>query len=536
MSDPGPDDHSPAPDAAPAPRLEGDDRPASSQQDVIDFLLRPGSLGAEPVKRIDTHAAIIFLAGDRAFKLKRAVRYAYLDFSTVEKRQAVCESELALNRRTAPDLYLEVRSVNRLPDGSIGFEDGEPLDWLVVMRRFTEASLLEQVAAHGGLDTPLVRALADEIARFHNTAQVEQVADGAGRVRKVIEGNLGAMAALPKDILPIADCEDLHSTSLAEWLKLTPLLERRASDGHVRHCHGDLHLANICVWHGRPTLFDCLEFDAALATTDVLYDLAFLVMDLCERGYRAQASLLFNRYLDMRDEADGLAAIPLFLSMRAAVRAHVSGTAADAQRSLERRGDHLAKARDYLTAAKSFLHQSPARLVAIGGLSGSGKSTLAGALAPGLGGAPGARWLRTDVIRKRLANVAPEVRLPAQAYGRESNTAVYRRLLDEAQVALAAGSSVIVDGVFADEAERIDVQSLARSKGLEFTGIWLDAPRDTLRDRVAARVGDASDADIAVVEMQLGKDLGEFAGWHRIEAVGTAEAVVTRARAVLGSP
>jgi aminoglycoside phosphotransferase family enzyme/predicted kinase len=507
-----------------------------AQQEVIDFLSRPGILGGDPVERIDTHAAVIFLGGDKAYKLKRAVRYAYLDFSTVEKRKAVCEDELALNRRTAPDLYLEVRSVNRLPDGRVGFGDGVPLDWLVVMRRFAAASLLEQVAAHGGLDTSLVRALADEIARFHDAARVELVGDGAERVRRVIDGNRRSMAALPAGVLSRADCDKLHSASLTEWAKLAPLLERRAHNGHVRHCHGDLHLANICLWRGRPTLFDCLEFDAALATTDVLYDLGFLVMDLCERGYRAQASLLFNRYLDMRDEADGLAAMPLFLSMRAAVRAHVSGMAANAQGTAEKRRDQLDKARDYLTAATSFLRRERARLVAVGGLSGSGKSTLAGALAPVLGAAPGARWLRTDVIRKRLAGVAPEVRLPAQAYGRESNTAVYRRMLDEAGIALAAGRSVIVDGVFADAAERTNVLALAKSVDVEFTGIWLEAPRETLHSRVARRVGDASDADIAVVEHQLGKDLGELADWHRIEAVGTPEAVAARARAVLETP
>ena len=358
------------------------------QQDVIAFLSRPQSYGvAGPVERIDTHAAIIFLAGDRAYKLKRAVRYAYLDFSNVALRKAVCEAELVLNRRTAPELYLELRSVNRLTDGALGFEAGEPVDWLVVMRRFDADCLLEVVAARGGLDAALMRELADRIAAFHEAAEIRHDHDGAGRVRAVIEGNRASMAALPADSLPPQDCAALHARSLAGLERLAELLDRRAVSGHVRHCHGDLHLANICLWQGHPLLFDCLEFDTELATTDVLYDLAFLIMDLWEKGYRAQASLVFNRYLDMREEGDGVATLPLFLSMRAAVRAHVGAMAAALRQADGERVAGLRAARDYLASALAFLEPSPPRLIAIGGLSGSGKSTLAGLLAPDIGGA-----------------------------------------------------------------------------------------------------------------------------------------------------
>ena len=280
------------------------------QQAVIAFLSRPESYGAAgPVERIDTHGAIVFLAGERAYKLKRAVRYSYLDFSDAAKRKAVCEAELALNRRTAPELYLDLRSVNRMADGRLGFGakgdgEGTPVDWLVVMRRFDGANLLAAVAARGDLHAGLVRSLADHIAAFHESAEIRQGGGGAQRVRAVIEGNRASMAALPAGSLPQADCLALHERSMAELERLTDLLDRRAASGHVRHCHGDLHLANICLWQGRPLLFDCLEFDAELATTDVLYDLAFLIMDLWEKGYRAQASLVFNRYLDMRGEGE----------------------------------------------------------------------------------------------------------------------------------------------------------------------------------------------------------------------------------------
>jgi uncharacterized protein len=498
------------------------------QQATIAFLMRPESYGlAGPVERIDTHAAIVFLAGDRAYKLKRAIKYSYLDFSTTAKRKAACEAELALNRRTAAELYLEVRSINRLTDGALSFDEGEAIDWLVVMRRFEADNLLEAVALQGQLDAPLVRELADQIARFHDNAEVEQ-GDGADRVGRVIEGNRATMATLPPASLLPRECSDLHARSIAEWTRLAPLLDQRAAAGHVRHCHGDLHLANICLWRGKPTLFDCLEFDAALATTDVLYDLAFLVMDLWERGFRSQASLLFNRYLDMRDEADGLAAFPLFLSMRSAIRAHVSATAASRQTSGEARRAKLGRAREYLRAARGFLDYPAPRLFAIGGLSGSGKSTLAGALAARIGGAPGARWLRTDVLRKRLAGVAPEAKLPQAAYTPENSATVYARLLDCATRTLATGSWVIVDGVFANSAERAKIAAVAKAAGVGFTGVWLEASPVTLLDRVAARIGDASDADHRVVKRQLDYDLGDLGDWLGINAEGAPDEVLAR--------
>lgn len=504
------------------------------QQATIAFMLRPESYGGvEPVERIDTHAAMIFLVGERAYKLKRAVRYAYLDFSTVKKRRAACEAELRLNRRTAPALYLEVRSINRLADGSLGFCEGEPVDWLVVMNRFDAACLLEAVAARGALSAALVSDLADHIARFHDCAEVVRGGDGAARVRKIIDGNRESMAALEAGVLPQEGCADLHRLSIAALERVASLLDRRARDGHVRHCHGDLHLANICLWEGKPTLFDCLEFDAELATTDVLYDLAFLLMDLWARGLRVQASLLFNRYLDMRDEGDGVAALPLFMSMRAAVRTHVSATAAGREENAARRSEKLQAAQDYLSVALTFFDRRPPRLIAIGGLSGTGKSTLAGGLAAWAGSAPGARWLRTDVLRKLLAGLAPEARLPVEAYTRERSAQVYRRLMEDARTMLAAGQSVIVDGVFADPAERAQIAAVAKEAGATLTGLWLEAPPQMLYDRVARRSGDASDADRSVVERQLDYKLGDLTPWHRLDASRSSDHVLTKARALI---
>ena len=487
------------------------------QSEVIDFLSRGDTYGvSEGVERIDTHAASVFLAEARAYKLKRAVRYPYLDFSTVEKRRQVCEVELQLNRRTAPDLYLEIRAVRRKPDGALSFEEGEPVDWLVVMRRFPAQDLLAAVAERGELNAPLMRELADRIAAFHAEAEIRQ-GGGAEAMRRVIDGNRTSMEQVA-DVLPGEQADALHRRSIALLRELTPLLDRRAREGRVRHCHGDLHLGNICLWHGKPTLFDCLEFDPRLATIDVLYDLAFLLMDLWARGHHYEAALLFNRYLDRTDEEDGIAAVPLFLSMRAAVRAHVEASAAHSRRG----ADRAAK----VAAALAFLEPQEARLVAVGGLSGTGKSTLAAALAARTGGTPGARWLRSDVLRKRLHGVAPETRLPAAAYAAEASGAVYAELLATARRMLKDGRSVVVDAVFARESERQALAAVAREVGVDFTGLWLAAPADLLRERLAQRQNDVSDADGAVLERQLGYDLGDLAGWHSVSAAGSVAEVL----------
>jgi aminoglycoside phosphotransferase family enzyme/predicted kinase len=531
-----------------------------SQQEVIAFLSRAGDAG--PVRRIDTHCAMIFLAGSHAFKLKRAVNLGYLDFSTAAKRHAACAAELVLNRRTAPDLYLALRPLRRAADGTLELGPDVPpevpadalcdsgaldwaaldwaaLDWVVEMRRFPDHALLADLAQRGELTPALLRALADAVARFHEAAEVASQPDGVERIARVIAGNRAAMAALPSGALPQGDCALLGQRWQVALAAHAPLLARRAAQGHVRHCHGDLHLANICLWHGQPTLFDALEFDPDLATTDVLYDLAFLVMDLCKRGLAAAANLVLNRYLDRRpQEQDALPAMGLFLSLRAGIRAHVEALVASHQPNATAARQRSDEARRYLALALAVLEPVPPRLIAIGGLSGSGKSTLAGALAPLAGAAPGARWLRSDVIRKRLAGVDPETRLPPESYTPEASDRVYADMFDEAASLLGLGQTVVVDAVFARHSEREAIARVAADAGVPFTGLWLEAPGAVLAERVSARASapqaDASDADAAVVAHQLGYSLGSLEGWHQLDAGGPPEAILAAARALLG--
>ena len=388
---------------------------ADDQRDVIGFLSTPSSYGAavERVDIIQTHVSLIFLAGDRAYKLKRAIKFPYLDFSSAEQRRIACKAELALNRRTAPDLYLEVRALTRTANGGVGFgTEGRVVDWIVVMRRFDQTALFDELAKTNRLNASLMTELADHIAAFHQAAEPRPDHGGAAALAAVVETNHCCLMAARDAGFASARIVEIRERSLEQLAAVGALLDRRAAAGKVRRCHGDLHLRNVCLFEGKPTLFDCLEFSDELASVDVLYDLAFLLMDLEHRGLADFANLVLNRYLDLTGEDDGLAALPLFLSLRAAIRAHVTAAAMERVTQSAAKPEMAAEARSYLELAAQFLRPRSCRLIAIGGLSGTGKSTLAAALAPCLG----ARVLRSDVIRKRLFGVAPETQLPASAY------------------------------------------------------------------------------------------------------------------------
>jgi len=480
---------------------------SAEQSGTIAFLSHGAAYGSADatVERRETHISVVFLVGDRAFKLKRAVAFSYLDFSTPDLRRTNCEAEVRLGRAMAPSLYLAVHAVTRSGDGSLVLGGaGEAVDWLVEMRRFDEAALFDRMAAEKRLTPQHVRDLADAIATFHAAAEPAPRWGTSNAIQAVI-------ADIVVNLRRASVAPDAEVTAFAAQLETVfavqrPVIERRNREGRVRRCHGDLHLRNICLLDGRPTLFDPIEFSDAIASVDVLYDLAFLLMDLIHRGQGEFAALVFNRYLDVSGDAGGLGLMPLFLAMRAAIRAHVTavGAAADSAPS-------------YFRLAQALLRPMPATLVAIGGVSGTGKTTLAQAIAPSIGRAPGARVLRSDVIRKRLHGLAPQQRLPPTAYDMATNVRVYETLGREATAALHNGQSIVADAVFLHPDERAAIAAIAQQAGATFAGFWLAAPEAVLEERLARRRGDASDADAAVLRFQLAQDPGVI-DWHRLEA------------------
>jgi aminoglycoside phosphotransferase family enzyme/predicted kinase len=492
------------------------------QAEVRAFLADPANLGRPgPVEVIGTHISLIHMAGDRAWKLKRAVRLSYADFSTPELRLACCERELARNRLTAPDHYLAVRRITRTPAGGLTFDGAGPLvDAVVEMLRFDQGALLDALAARGALDRGLITALAVEIAAFHARAPVVPDPPGSAHVAAVLDVNEAALAETC--VFPAAAVRSFNAAFRAGLDRHRVLLDARGRAGRVRLCHGDLHLRNIFLDRGRPVLFDCIEFNDAIATVDVLYDLAFLLMDLRQRGLDGFANLVLNRYLDATGDEDGLPLIPFFMALRAAVRAHVTATRIDTGGDPD--GRLTAEAQAYFAMARQLLAPAPSVVVAIGGLCGSGKSTVAETLAPRIGGGAGARILSSDRLRKALFGVAPETRLPPEAYGPEVALKVYLAITARTGALASAGVTVVADAVFARPDERQAVEAAAQSAGVPFRGVWLELAPEALRARVAARRGGPSDADVAVLERQFGYDLGPM-GWNRIDAEGHPETV-----------
>lgn len=466
--------------------------------------------------------------------MKRAVRYSFLDFSTAARRRRALEAELELNRRTAPMLYRRLVAVRRAPAGGFALEGrGRPVEWLLEMCRFDQAALLDRLAARGELTVATIDALAAEIALFHERADRQPDLGGQAGMRQVIDGNALDLGSLAGRIFARDQVDELNRRTRAELERRSDRLEARRRAGLVRHCHGDLHLGNIVLLERRPVLFDCLEFDPALATIDTFYDLAFLLMDLCHRDLGAHAQRLLSGYLDASWDDGGVALLPLFLSVRAAIRAKVVGFAADLEEDATKHAGEVGAARAYLELALACLAPEPARLVAIGGVSGTGKSTLARALAPTLGRAPGAVLLRSDVVRKKLCGVAPTERLGPEAYEEDVSRRVYETLMARAATLLVAGQAVIVDAVFLDPKDRARVEQVARAHHVAFDGLWLSAPAAVLTGRVATRRGDASDATATVVARQLEVDPGPVT-WRRLDSSEQPDQVAAAARTALG--
>ena len=475
-------------------------------------------------KTIETACAHVFLGPQTAFKMKRHIDLGYADFSTSEKRLWALERELAFNRLSAPDIYRAIRRVTREPGGGYAFDGpGETADFVLEMRRFDENAVL--AANPDVVDGDLADALGRMIAGFHAGAAVRPQG-GWSAIQYTVTSNARLLRQFGGR-LDAARVETLIVATEGELARQTPLLQARSAEGFARRCHGDLHLGNILLENGRPVLFDCIEFNDLLSDLDVQFDLAFLLMDLDFRGRGPAAVRVLSAYLDEAGRSfgdglwSGLAALPLMLSVRAGVRAHVAAHSQD---------DALARA--YVETAIAQLSPPPPVLAAVGGLSGTGKSSFARAIAPGLGPSPGAVVLRTDEVRKRLMNIPPSERLPPEAYRSELYPRSYETLLENAGALLKAGRGVVLDATFVDPALRARAMQLASDCGVPFYGVWLEAPLDLLKSRVAARTGDASDATLATLDDQLARQSPPD-DWIRLD---TSQSVEVAARVWSANP
>ena len=507
-----------------------------SQDAVFALLADPSTHHGAKVTRIDTHGAVVFLTGDRALKVKRAVRFPFLDYSTLDKRKVACEAELRVNRMFAPALYRGVIPITKQSNGELALGgDGEPIEWALDMHRFDERATLDHLADEGSIDDRIADELARSVAAAHSSALAVEADPWIDALEGYIGQNEEAFAEFP-DLFPENEADNLIAASRNAFTMLRPLLRRRGEALLVKRGHGDLHLGNIVLIEGRPVLFDAIEFDPLVASGDVFYDLAFLLMDLIERGLHRAANIVLNRYLaETRrdDDLDALAALPFFMSMRAAIRAKVTAAkrehaAADDKAAIEKR------AKDYFALAAKLIAPPPPMLIAIGGLSGTGKSVLARMLAAETPPSPGAVVLRSDTTRKALFNHPETEKLPDHAYTPVVTAKVYAKINERALRILRAGHSAIADAVFAKAQEREDTMKAATDSGVQFRGLFLTADIGTRIARVGGRVNDASDADVDIARRQAGYDLGTI-DWIEVDASGTPEDTLARAKAALAA-
>ncbi len=484
----------------------------TARLDRLIAALREPARYAHAVGRVEllqTHISCILLAGDYAYKIKKPVNLGFLDFSTLAARRHYCEEELRLNRRTAPALYLDVLAIGGSESAPVIGGGGAAIEYALRMRRFDQDDLLDRMARRGALTPQHIDALARGLAAFH--AEIERAGAGAAfgspeRILAPALQNFEQMLALVSAKADIALLARLRDWSAREHAALAAVFAARKRDGWVRECHGDLHLGNIALLAGVPTPFDGIEFNPDFRWTDVMNEIAFLVMDLLDHGLPRLAFRFLNAYLEFTGDYAGLRVLRFYLVYRALVRAKVSCLRAhQAGVAAREKGDVEREYRRHLHLAERLAAPAHAAMLIMHGLSGSGKTTIAQNLLEALG----AVRLRSDVERKRLFGIAAGARsgsgLDQGLYAPEASVRTYARLAELAREVLAARFPVIVDAAFLQRDERERFARLARDAGARFLIAACTAAPAVLRARVAARereARDASEAGLAVLERQ----------------------------------
>lgn len=475
-------------------------------------LMRPDAFShpADDLQCIETHISWVILAGEYAYKLKKPLNLGFLDFTTPPLRRAACEEELRLNRRTAPELYLEVVAIRGTEDRPRIGGDGPILDHAVRMRRFDQSLLFGNLLDRDALTDDLIDGLAAHVAEFHAIAAVARPGDGFGAPTDVaapVRQNFDQIRERIDRPDLLEQVDSIASWSEKEGERLAGAFQARLDGGQVRECHGDLHLGNLTLVGGEPRLFDAIEFNPSLRWTDVIADVAFLVMDLRAHSRTDLANRFLSAYLERTGDYAGLSVLRYYLVYRAMVRAKIAAIRLGQVDATAREAE-LGEFRRYLDLAAACALPAHAYALIACGLSGSGKTTASMRLVA----CRGVIRLRSDVERKRLFGMPAEARTRSSPgggiYSEDAGVRTYAHLAELAARVVASAYPVLVDATFLKGEQRRRFRELASELGVPCVVLHFDAPLRVLRERVARRAAlatDASEADVAVLESQLAR-------------------------------
>ena len=475
---------------------------------LIEALLSPSRypVGVTQVELVQTHISWVLLAGEFAYKIKKPVKLPFLDFSTLAQRQRYCADEWRLNRRLAPEIYLDVVGIFNTPNDPQWKGPGEPIEYAVRMRRFDEAGRLDRVCARGELLPEHLSDLAETLVAFHDAADVAPVESRFGSANSILQPMRDNLTDLLR-LLPGADLqarlENLRAWTEAQFVQLAALMAARKQSGRIRECHGDLHLGNLALIKQRVQMFDCLEFNEDLRWIDVASEIAFTYVDLLAHQQPGLANWFVNEVLSRNGDYEAARLLHFYAVYRALVRAKVTALRA------EQTGGDTQEALDYIALAERLLQKPPLRLIITHGLSGCGKTVASDAMLQSDAN-PAMLRLRSDVERKRLFGLASMTRtgsgLDAGIYTPDARARTYAHLYGMATGLLRAGWSVIVDAAFLRHADREGFRALAHYCDAAFSILAPLATPDQLRDRIQARSAsgrDASEATLDVLAQQM---------------------------------
>lgn len=483
--------------------------------EIIQSLLKPESYDHDcsKIELIETHISWIILTGDYAYKIKKPVNFGFLDFTALEARKQYCEAELNLNSRSAPELYIDVLLIGgTAAHPKLGAHDETPIEYCIKMHQFKTEELFNELDESGGLEFHHIDELADRVAEFHQSAAPAAKDTPFGSPEHLIlpaEQNFEQIRERLSEPKHLEQLAHLEKWTMSAFAIHSDTMRQRKSSGFVRECHGDLHLKNITIFHNRVTLFDCIEFNDSFRWVDVVSDMAFLVMDLEERGLHNYANRFSNHYLEETGDYSGLKLLPFYKAYRAIVRAKISlfemEDFKDQPEALQTLWD---KYQSYIDLAESCSALPNRFILTMHGVSGTGKSTVALRLVDKLG----ALRIRSDVERKRLFEFDPHQHPDSdkakELYSREATDLTYEKLASLARHILNAGLSVIVDATNLQRWQRNFIQDVADENGVPMMIADCQASMGLIESWIHQREDendDASDASFEIVDQQVQK-------------------------------